>query len=400
MDIARASIKRRTVVLFLCALMALGGAAAYLGIGKLEDPAFTIKTAVVTVVYPGATALEVEREAASRMEDAVQAMGEVKRLRTRCAPGVATLYVDIKDTYTAEDLPQVWNVLRQKVYDAQASLPSGCSVVINNDFGDVFGQYYALTGDGFTMKELRDYADFLKKELVLVPGVARVSIQGEQSEAVYVEFSTSRLRSLGMSPSSIFSVLNEQNTISAMGRTFYGDQYVTVNPTGGILSVGDIGDVVIGGRNGRLIRLKEVAEVRRDYADPQTAMMFFNGRPALGLGIATVAGGTTPLSMLVIGASLGGVSLLDAFRNKQLYLASAVRLLLIPLVTWLVCGLMTQDPVLRSTMMIVAACPGAVMVTVMANQYDRDAVYTAEGTLQSTALSLVTIPFLVWLLAK
>ena len=291
MDIARASIRRRAVVLFLCALMALGGAAAYLGIGKLEDPAFTIKTAVVTVVYPGATALEVESEAASRMEDAVQAMGEVKRLRTRCVPGMATLYVDIKDTYTAEDLPQIWNVLRQKVYDAQASLPSGCSVVINNDFGDVFGQYYALTGDGFTLKELRDYADFLKKELVLVPGVARVSIQGEQAEAVYVEFSSSRLRSLGMSPSSIFSVLNEQNTISAMGRTFYGDQYVTVNPTGGILSVEDIGDVVIGGRNGRLIRLKEVAEVRRDYADPQAAMMFFNGRPALGLGIATVAGG-------------------------------------------------------------------------------------------------------------
>ena len=116
--------------------------------------------------------------------------------------------------------------------------------------------------------------------------------------------------------------------------------------------------------------------------------------------IATVAGGTTPLSMLVIGASLGSVSLLDAFRNRQLYLASAVRLLLIPLVTWLVCGLMTQDPVLRTTMMIVAACPGAVMVTVMANQYDRDAVYTAEGTLQSTALSLVTIPFLIWLLAR
>ena len=116
--------------------------------------------------------------------------------------------------------------------------------------------------------------------------------------------------------------------------------------------------------------------------------------------IATVAGGTTPLSMLVIGASLGSVSLLDAFRNKQLYLASAVRLLLIPLVTWLVCGLLTQDPVLRTTMMIVAACPGAVMVTVMANQYDRDAVYTAEGTLQSTALSMITIPFLIWLLAR
>ena len=291
MDIARASIKRRLVVLFICAMIALGGVAAYFTIGKLEDPAFTIKTAVVTIIYPGSTTYEVEREAASRMEDAVQAMGEVKELRTRCAPGMATLYVDIKDEYTAADLPQIWNVLRQKVYDEEPNLPSGCSVYINNDYGDVFGQYYALTGDGFTMRELWDYADFLKQQLVLVPGVSRVSILGEQTEAIYVEFSTSRLRSLGLSPGAIFSVLNNQNTISSMGKTFYGEQYVTINPTGGIISVEDIGDVVVSGGNGRFIRLREVADIRRDYVDPQSMMMFFNGRPSLGIGIATVTGG-------------------------------------------------------------------------------------------------------------
>ena len=291
MDIARASIKRRLVVLFICAMIALGGVAAYFTIGKLEDPAFTIKTAVISIVYPGSTTYEVEREAASRMEDAVQAMGEVKELRTRCAPGMATLYVDIKDEYTAADLPQIWNVLRQKVYDEEPNLPSGCSVYINNDYGDVFGQYYALTGDGFTMRELWDYADFLKQQLVLVPGVSRVSILGEQTEAIYVEFSTSRLRSLGLSPGAIFSVLNNQNTISSMGKTFYGEQYVTINPTGGIISVEDIGDVVVSGGNGRFIRLREVADIRRDYVDPQSMMMFFNGRPSLGIGIATVTGG-------------------------------------------------------------------------------------------------------------
>ncbi|MCR4819360.1 MAG: efflux RND transporter permease subunit [Fretibacterium sp.] len=291
MDIARASIKRRLVVLFICALMAVGGIAAYFTIGKLEDPAFTIKTAVISIAYPGSTTYEVEREAASRMEDAVQAMGEIKHIRTRCTPGVAVLYVDIKDEYTAADLPQIWNVLRQKVYDVEASLPSGCSVFINNDFGDVFGQYYALTGDGFTMRELWEYADLLKKELVLVPGVAKVNILGEQSEAIYVEFSTSRLRSLGLSPSAIFSVLNEQNTISSMGKTFYGNQYVTINPTGSILNLEDIGDIVVSGGNGRFIRLKEIADIRRDYANPQSMMMFFNGRPSLGIGIATITGG-------------------------------------------------------------------------------------------------------------
>ncbi|MBR1657042.1 MAG: efflux RND transporter permease subunit [Synergistaceae bacterium] len=291
MDIARASIKRSVVVLFICLLITLGGISAYNSIGKLEDPAFTIKTAVVTIIYPGSTVYEAEQEAASRMEDAIQAMGEIKRIRTRCSPGSAVIYVDIKDTYTAEDLPQIWNILRQKVNDALVNLPSGCTVVINNDFGDVFGQYYALTGDGYTMRELYDYADFLKKELVLVPEVAKVNIVGEQTEAVYVEFSSSRLRSLGISSSAIFDILNQQNTLSSMGTTFYGDQYVTINPTGGLLNVEDFGETVIGGGGGRLIRLKEVAEIRRDYANPQLMMMYFNGQPALGIGISTVTGG-------------------------------------------------------------------------------------------------------------
>ena len=291
MDIARASIKRTTVVLFICLLIAIGGISAYFSIGKLEDPAFTIKTAVVTIIYPGSTVYEAEQEAASRMEDAIQAMGEIKKIRTRCSPGSATIYVDIKDEYMTEDLPQVWNVLRQKVNDALVNLPAGCTVVINNDFGDVFGQYYALTGDGYTMRELYDYADFLKQELVLVPEVAKVSIIGEQTEAVYVEFSSARLRSLGISSSAIFDILNQQNTLSVMGKTLYGEQYVTINPTGGILNVEDFGETVIGGTEGHLIRLKEVAEIRRDYMNPQTMMMYFNGQPALGIGISTIAGG-------------------------------------------------------------------------------------------------------------
>ncbi len=132
------------------------------------------------------------------------------------------------------------------------------------------------------------------------------------------------------------------------------------------------------------------------------ALILFLVKPPLpqavkGL-ISTLAGATTPLSMLVIGASLGTVSLLDAFKNGKLYLASAVRLLLIPVLTWLVLRLLTDDPVLLMTSTIVAASPAAVIITVMANQYDRDAVYTAEGTLQSTALSMLTIPLLVWLL--
>lgn len=291
MDIARASIKRRGVILFLCAITAVMGVIAYFQIGKLEDPSFTIKTAVVTIVYPGANSYEVEQEVTSRVEDAIQTMGEVKHIRSRSTPGTAIIYVDIKDEYTTERLPQVWDILRQKLYDVQVYMPSGSTILINNDYGDVYGQYYALVGDGYTMKELWDYADFLKKNIVLVPQVASVKILGEQEEGIYVEFSASRMSAMSLSPSAVFNVLNQQNTLSTIGSTVLGDRYVRISPTGAILSVEDIGDLVIGGAGGNLTRLRDVATVRRDYLDPQSFKMKFNGRPSLALGIATVSGG-------------------------------------------------------------------------------------------------------------
>lgn len=291
MDIARASIKRKTAVLFICLLIAIIGTKAYFQIGKLEDPTFTIKTAVITVTYPGANAYEVEQETVSRIEEAVQAMGEIKHIRSRSTPGMALIYVDIQDKYTVNDLPQIWNILRQKVFDAQVNMPSGCTIMIDNDYGDVYGQYYAIISDGHSIKKLYDYADFLKKELVLVPQVARVKIIGEQEEGIYIEFSASRMATLGISPEAIFGVLNLQNTLYALGSTKFGNRYVRISPTSKITSVEDIGNLIIGGVGGKITKLREVATIRRDYIAPQSFKMKFNGRPAIGLGIATVPGG-------------------------------------------------------------------------------------------------------------
>ncbi|MBQ3645272.1 MAG: efflux RND transporter permease subunit, partial [Synergistaceae bacterium] len=237
MDIARGSIKRYIVILFLCLLTLIGGVMAYFEIGKLEDPSFTIKTAVISAVYPGASAYEVEQEVTSRIEDAVQAMGEIKHIRSRSTQGMAIIYVDIKDEYTSKELPQVWDKLRQKVNDAQIYMPSGTTILINNDFGEVYGQYYALVGDGYTMKEIYDYADFLKKNLVLVDGVASVKILGEQTEAIYIEFSASRFSTLGLSPLTVLSALTLQNTLSETGNITLGDRYIRISPTSAILSV-------------------------------------------------------------------------------------------------------------------------------------------------------------------
>ncbi|MBQ6666033.1 MAG: efflux RND transporter permease subunit, partial [Synergistaceae bacterium] len=291
MDIARASIKRYRIVIFICLLTLLGGLMAYFEIGKLEDPSFTIKTAVVSAVYPGASAYEVEQEVTTRLEDAIQAMGEIKHIRSRSTPGLAIIYVDIKDEYTSKELPQIWDKLRQKVNDEQVYMPSGVTTLINNDFGEVYGQYYALIGDGYTMKELYDYADFLKKNLVLVDEVASVKILGEQTEAVYIEFSASRMSASGLSPLMVFAALTQQNTLSALGNITLGDRYIRISPTSAILSVDDISDLVIGSAGGNLTRLRDIATVRRDYADPQSFKMKFNSRPALAIGISTVEGG-------------------------------------------------------------------------------------------------------------
>ena len=291
MDIARESIKRFRVVAFLCLLTLAGGVMAYFEIGKLEDPSFTIKTAVVSALYPGASAYEVEQEVTSRIEDAIQAMGEIKHIRSRSTPGMAIIYVDIKDEYTSKELPQVWDKLRQKVNDAQVYMPSGTTIIINNDFGEVYGQYYALVGDGYTMKELYDYADFLKKNLVLVPGVASVKILGEQTEAIYIEFSASRMSSLGISPLAVLAALTQQNMLSAAGNITLGDRYIRISPTGAIFDVDDIDDLVIGGMGANLTRLGEIATVRRDYVIPQSFKLKFNDRPALAIGISTVEGG-------------------------------------------------------------------------------------------------------------
>ncbi|MBQ3763610.1 MAG: efflux RND transporter permease subunit [Synergistaceae bacterium] len=291
MDIARASIERYRVIIFICFLTLIGGVMAYFEIGKLEDPSFTIKTAVVSAVYPGASAYEVEQEVTARLEDAIQAMGEIKHIRSRSTPGLAIIYVDIKDEYTSKELPQIWDKLRQKVNDEQVYMPSGVTTIINNDFGEVYGQYYALIGDGYTMKELYDYADFLKKNLVLVDEVASVKILGEQTEAVYIEFSASRMSAFGLSPLMVFASLTQQNTLTSTGNITLGDRYIRISPTSAILSVEDISDLVIGSSGGNLTRLKDVAAVRRGYAEPQDFKMKFNSRPALAIGISTVEGG-------------------------------------------------------------------------------------------------------------
>ncbi|NIU61814.1 MAG: AcrB/AcrD/AcrF family protein, partial [Pseudomonas stutzeri] len=181
MDFARYAITRPVNIWILVLTCLLGGILAFFEIGRLEDPEFTIKQAIVNVQYPGATALEVEQQVTEPLESAIQQMSQIKEIRSRSMPGIAEIRVEMQDRYDGDALPQVWDELRRKVNDAQGDLPPGVGPPqVNDDFGDVYGIFYALTGDGLTLKELHETAKDLRRALLTADGVGKVEIAGVQ----------------------------------------------------------------------------------------------------------------------------------------------------------------------------------------------------------------------------
>ncbi|WBF67078.1 efflux RND transporter permease subunit [Desulfovibrio subterraneus] len=293
MNIAEFSIRRRVSTLALTIALILGGLAAYMSMGRLEDPEFTIKDAQIITQYPGASAREVAEEVTDVLESAVQQMGQLKRVTSVSKPGLSTITVTIKDEYGKERLAQVWDELRRKVGDSSASLPPGAKTpLVVDDFGDVYGIFFAVTADGYSYKELKDYVDTLRKEMLVVQDVAKVTIWGAQPEAVYVEISRARMRALGVSMNSVLSVLSQRNLVTDAGNVLVNPEYIRISPSGGIASVEELGDLFItDAGSGTLVYLRDIATITRGYVDPPKKMMRQNGKIALGVGISLAEGG-------------------------------------------------------------------------------------------------------------
>ena len=293
MNLAEFAIARKTTTYVLTALVVIGGLVAFQGLGRLEDPEFTIKEAVVTTLYPGASPLEVSEEVTEVIEEAVQAMGQLKEVRSLSKPGLSIIYAEMQNKYDVSTLPQVWDELRRKVGDVQGQLPPGAGPsVVNDDFGDVFGVFLAIYGEGYSLAELLDVGKMLKRELLLVQDVAKVSFWGAQQEAIFVEMSRARMSQLGISPDQVYGTLGMQNMVSNAGRVHVGREYVRFNPTGLFESVEEIGDLLIrGGDSDSLIYLRDVADISRGYKEPPTEIMYYNGQPAVGIGISVAQGG-------------------------------------------------------------------------------------------------------------
>jgi len=295
MSLSEFSINNRVIVFFTVGLFSIAGIFAFFSLGQLEDPEFTVKSALIITHYPGATPEEVEQEVTDRIENALQEMPELKSLHSRSTSGISLINVEIKGEYWADRLPQVWDKLRRKVGDIQSALPEGVGAPdIIDDFGDVYGLMVGIVGDGFTYREMEDYVKTMQKEVSLVEGVARIDLWGNQDSAIYIDISENKLASMGLSAASVTRLLRNQNLVVDAGHVESGLYRLNVRPTGSFISPQDIGDLLIHGQSSsqqsEFIRVSDIGTITEGYIEPVRTLMRINGKPAIVLSISPLSG--------------------------------------------------------------------------------------------------------------
>jgi len=304
MSLPELAIGNRTLTVFAVFILVAAGIGAFFKLGQLEDPDFTIKVAVVSTLYPGATASEVEQDVTDRIETKLQELKQVDYLESFSRDGLSVIKVFIKTSYTSKGIPQIWDELRRKVGDIAPQLPKGAGPsAVGDDFGDVYGLLLAVTGDGYSYAQLKTYVNDLKRELSVVPGVARVELWGAQDRRIYLDASPAQLAQLGISEASLQRTVAQQNTVGGAGSVTLGRQRIAVTPSGQFASPESVADLLVQAspaesyqstgnarRTGELIRIRDIADMHVGYRDPPLTMMRYNGQPAIAIAITNQPG--------------------------------------------------------------------------------------------------------------
>lgn len=294
MNLAEFSIRNKVLSIIVILLTMVGGWLAYQNMPRFEDPEFTIRLAQIIVPYPGASPMEVAEEVSEVLEREIMQMQEVESIESVSSAGMAELLVEIKFEFSPSksDLELIWTKLRNKVGDAQKSLPPGAQPpLVYDDFGDVFGLYYFITGRGYSPSELRRYAKELQNDILQVDGVAKASFDGDLPEAIFVEISRETATALGVSISTVYEALSQQNEVIPAGSVTVGELKLFIQPTGAIDSVESIQNILVStASDGRVVYLGDIARVWRGYREP-TKLYRYNGEPAIAFGISAVLGG-------------------------------------------------------------------------------------------------------------
>ncbi|MBI3149618.1 MAG: efflux RND transporter permease subunit [Betaproteobacteria bacterium] len=285
------ALKHQALVRYLMIALAIIGALSYERLGQSEDPPFTFKVMVVRTLWPGATAREVEEQITDRIEKKLQEVPFIDFLRSYSRPGESQIFFMIKDSAPASEVPNTWYQVRKRVGDMRHTLPAGAQgPFFNDEFGDTYGNIYALTGEGFSYAQMKTHADRVRAALLRLPNVAKVEYFGEQEEKIFVEISNTRLATLGLDPQLIFNTLQQQNAMAPSGVFDTTSERIYLRATGDFESVEAIAEMSIRA-NGRLFRLGDIARVYRGYADPPAQKMRFMGKEAFGVGVSMKKGG-------------------------------------------------------------------------------------------------------------
>lgn len=292
MNLTEYALNNRALVKFFIAVLVIGGVFAFISMSKLEDPEIKVKQAMILTVYPGASAHQVELEVTDVLEKSIRSMGAISTIESKSVADMSLITVELESTVSGDELEQKWDILRRKVINAQASLPSGTRPsVVMDDFGDVYGMFYAITTDGVSDEELMDYAQLVKRELQDVAGVRRVELYGDRKPCINIEILQDQMVNLGVHPMEVLATLNNQNKTVYPGYFNSGDQRIRVAVNDSYRSIEDIQDLIIQGHEGDQLRLRDIATVTKGYEDPSRNEMRYDGKRAFGLAVSMEKGG-------------------------------------------------------------------------------------------------------------
>ncbi|WDH23178.1 efflux RND transporter permease subunit [Pseudomonas chlororaphis] len=285
------AIKHQSFIWYLMFVALLMGVFSYMNLGREEDPSFTIKTMVIQTRWPGATQEETLKQVTDRIEKKLEELDSLDYVKSYTRPGESTVFVNLRDTTSAKDIPEIWYQVRKKINDIRGDFPQGLQGPgFNDEFGDVFGSVYAFTADGLSMRQLRDYVEQVRAEVREVPNLGKVEMVGEQDEVIYLNFSTRKLAALGIDQRQVLQSLQSQNAVTPAGVIEAGPERISVRTSGQFASEKDLATVNLR-LNERFYRLADIAEISRGYVDPSTPQFRFNGQSAIGLAIAMKKGG-------------------------------------------------------------------------------------------------------------
>lgn len=285
LNISSWALGNRNLVKFFVFCLIVGGLFAYTQLPKLEDPAVRVKQAIIVVTYPGASAHEMELEVVDPLEKAIMQMASLDNVQSQSMADMAIITVELLTTTADDEVEQEWDMLRRKV--ASVNLPEGAGVpIVQDDFGDVFGMFFAIVGDGLSDRELNDYAEQVKRKVNDIEGVARVDLYGKRDECIYIEMRQDQMAGLGVLPTEVLQTLQGQNATTYAGYMDSGGQRVRIRVSDKFKTVDDISEMIIQGHDNEQLRIRDIASVRKGYADPTRNEMLYDGERAIGISIA------------------------------------------------------------------------------------------------------------------